>query len=159
MEIAKLVLEYLKIIFAPQLIVGAITVFCVVVFREDIKALIRRIAKIKLPGGGEFVTQEDKLKEESSKQNVPPPSIDTNADKIEITKMDAQKIMEIVDGEKANARLWEYKYLNHFLILGTQRVFDWLISSQRRPTINVYDNFWMPIIPGAKEELFSKVVD
>ncbi len=70
METAKLVLEYLKVLLSPQIIAGIIGLAILILFREDIKALILRIAKIRFPGGAELSTSqsERQINEEKIEQ-------------------------------------------------------------------------------------------
>ena len=58
MEIAALVLEYVKVLLSAPVIAGAVAVVAFYLFSEDIRSLLRRVAKIKLPGGGEFSTSQ-----------------------------------------------------------------------------------------------------
>ena len=70
METAKLVLEYLRVLLSPQIIVGIIGIVFLILFREDTKALILRIAKIRFPGGAELSTSqsERQINEEKIEQ-------------------------------------------------------------------------------------------
>ena len=72
METAKLVLEYLRVLLSPQIIVGIIGLVFLLLFREDIKALILRIAKIRFPGGAELSTlqSERQINEEEISKNL-----------------------------------------------------------------------------------------
>ena len=58
METAKLVLEYLRVLLSPQIIIGIVGLVFLLLFREDIKAWILRIAKIRFPGGAEVSTSQ-----------------------------------------------------------------------------------------------------
>ena len=50
MEIAKIVLEYLRVILsAPPMVAVTVSIFFIL-FREDIEALLLRVASIRLPG-------------------------------------------------------------------------------------------------------------
>ena len=70
METTKLILEYLRVLLSPQIIVGIIVLVFSILFREDIKALILRIAKIRFPGGAELSTSqsERQINEEKYEQ-------------------------------------------------------------------------------------------
>ena len=58
LEIAKLVLEYLKVILTVPVLFSIFAVIFVYKFHEDIKAFLSRVAKIKLPGGTEVSTPQ-----------------------------------------------------------------------------------------------------
>ena len=51
MSTAQLVLGYLKVLLSTQMVAGVVCLAFLYMFREDIKALLLRIAKIKFPGG------------------------------------------------------------------------------------------------------------
>lgn len=53
--------------------------------------------------------------------------------------------------ERARAYFWEYRYLHYFLVLGTQRVLDWLASLPAPTTVGAFDTFWQPLIPSAEQ--------
>ena len=58
MEVAKLVLEYLKVFLSTQIVAGAVVAACLLLFRPEFRSLLNRIAKIKLPGGTEVSTSQ-----------------------------------------------------------------------------------------------------
>ncbi|MBY0475387.1 MAG: hypothetical protein K2Q13_10070 [Nitrosomonas sp.] len=63
MEMANIVLEYLKILLSAPMVISIMTILIILIFREDIKALILRVAKIRLPGGTEVSTPQSNRKE------------------------------------------------------------------------------------------------
>jgi len=58
LEISKIILDYIKVLTTSQIIYGAIVLTLLFLFKEAIRTLIGRIAKIKLPGGGELSTPQ-----------------------------------------------------------------------------------------------------
>lgn len=156
MEIAKLVLEYLKVILSPQLIAGGIALAVFLLFRDDIKALMRRIAKIRFPGGSEVSTSQ---LERASGESPPagrtplpaPPGEVRIPDGLSLTQDQVKAVVQVFQAERARAALWEYRYLNYFLVPTTQRVLDWLTSLNTRTTVFMFDSFWLPIVPSAEE--------
>jgi len=157
MEIANLVLEFMKVFLSPQVVGGVAAVTFFLLFREDIKALMCRIATIKLPGGGELSTSQAERTSElfvSSKTETRPPIGNANVvlpKNITLTSEQAKQIGEVLQAERVRAFLWEYRYLNYFLVPSTQHVFDWLATLKDRTTYVLYDAFWMPVIPSAAE--------
>lgn len=153
MDIAKLVLEYLKAFLSTQVVIGIAFFYFLHIFREDIKALLLRVAKIKFPGGTEVSTSqaEKQGKEVDENTKLPSPPQD------EITLLDSlqpeqtQKFKELFYAERARAYLWEYRYLNYFLVLKTQKVLDWFASLSSRTSVDFYDSAWLPYIPSAEE--------
>ena len=153
METSKIILEFIRALTASQIIYGAVAITFLLLFKEAIKALIGRIAKIKLPGGGELSTPQS-LRSSDEKPNdvkISVSSDDLLPPNLELTTEQVKQIDEAFKAERAKAALWEYRYLNYYLVPQTQRVLDWLASLSVRTTISMFDSFWMPIIPEANE--------
>lgn len=153
METSKVILDYMKVLTASQIIYGAIALTFLFLFKEAIRALIGRIAKIKLPGGGELSTPQSlrASEDKTTEVEIGIHSEDLLPQNLELTPEQVKEIDEIFKAERAKATLWEYRYLNCFLVPQTQRVLDWLSSLSVRTTISMFDSFWLPIIPEANE--------
>lgn len=156
MEIATIVLEYLKVLLSAQVMAGATVFAFFVLFREDIRGLFKRVAKVKFPGGGEFsTTQLEKASEELSPRGEQPPAITTDPpklpDNLVLTPEQIKVVGEAFSAERARAALWEYRYLNYFLARHTQMALDWLASLPIRTTTSLFDTYWLPVIPSAEE--------
>ena len=156
MAVAQVILEYLKLILSVQMVAGVVTVLFLNRFAADIRALMARIAHIKLPGGAEVSTPQ---LGRVADQNLPPkgaPDLPADAaptlpESIHLTREQTQVVVEAFRAERAKSYLWEYRYLNYFLAAGTQRVLDWLAGLKERTTYGMYDSWWLPIIPNANE--------
>jgi hypothetical protein len=156
MDASQTVLEYFKVLLSPQIVAGGLGITCLVIFREDIKALMRRIAKIRLPGGSEFSTSQiDRASEEISPKSDPPSAIDGPQlqlpENVSLSPEQTKALRDQFNAERAKATLWEYRFLNFFLAPLTQRVLDWLASIDVRPTYSLFDAMWIPLIPSAEE--------
>lgn len=155
MEIAKMVLEYLQIIFSPQVIIGIVVVLFYRKFNLELKSLIDRIATVKFPGGEISTTQQAKTKPDNEdSKSVPKVPANENTfapEGLSLSPDQAKQIKELFDAERAKAYLWEYRYLNYYLVQRTQRILDWLVSLEINTSISFYDSFWQPIIPEARE--------
>ncbi len=154
MEWFTLLLEYLKVFLTTQVMVliGGIVFFKM--FQDDIKALMLRIAKIRLPGGGEVSTpQLEKQKKEKNLKDSPLPDPDVNNQEIPETleSNELKTIKSLLDAEKARAYFWEYRYLNYYLVNNTQRVLNWFASVENKASIMLFDTIWLPLIPDASE--------
>jgi len=155
MDISKLILDYLKVVLTAPVLFSIVAIIFIFQFREDIKALLLRIAKIRLPGGTELSTsQSNRPTSEGSKMEMEP----TASKEVQIKGLpsgmppqEQQAIEQIIRSHIATAYLWEYRYLNYFLVRGTQEVLDWLIGL-KQPTIYAhYDSTWLPLVPSANE--------
>lgn len=153
MEYANLILEYLKVLLTAPVLFFLVAVLFIKVFKEDIKALLLRIAKIKLPGGTEVSTsQSNQLATDEQK---PAPNIDNQVAiaglPADLAPQQRQAVEQLIRSHIATAYIWEYRYLNYFLVRGTQLVLDWLIGLPQATTYMHYDSVWLPIIPSANE--------
>lgn len=156
MEIAALVLEYMKAIISTQVVAGTIAIIVVLTFKNDISALMSRIAKIKLPGGSEFSTTQLERAGASSKDNAeePPSPPETKVDlpdTLELSASQVERVANLLKAERANAALWEYRFLNYFLVLHTQSVLDWIANLPSGTSISLFHGIWTPAIPSANE--------
>jgi len=153
MEVAKLVLEFLKVILSSAPVIGAVALISIILFREQISALILRLAELNFPGGkAKFESQLEKSKESlpgsPEPKPVGEPALPQN---ISLSPDDANRIRRTFDAERARATLWEYRYLNYFLARSTQLFLDWLISLPMATTVAMADAWWLPIVPSAAE--------
>ena len=150
MEIANLVLEYLRVLLTAPLLFSVVAIVFIFTFTEDIKALLLRVAKIRLPGGAEVDTpQSSRIEREPRPVNtkeVPVQGIPAG-----LTPAQEQAITQLVRAQIATAYLWEYRYLNYFLARGTQLTLDWLVGLPQSTTYAHYDSFFLPIVPAARE--------
>lgn len=156
MEIATLVVEYLKVLLSAQVLAGITAITFFVLFREDIRGLLKRVARIRLPGGSEFSTTQiertnEELRPRGEQPPVTPPDALTLPANLTLTPEQVKTFGEAFSAERARAALWEYRYLNYFLAHSTQRVFDWLAALPVRTTTSMFDAYWLPVIPSAAE--------
>lgn len=155
MKIEILILEYLKVLLTAPVLFSMVAILVIIIFREDIKALILRIAKIKLPGGAEVSTpQSNQLAAEEQKPS-PQPSVDEQVVNTglpaDLTPYQKTVLEQLIRSHIATTYVWEYRYLNYFLVRNTQVVLDWLIGLPQRTTFMHYDSVWLPSIPSANE--------
>ena len=131
MDIARLVLEYFRVIASWPVAILVLGVVVLVKFKIPITALIDRIASIRLPGGSELMTPQ-------------PAPIATDQDS---PTADAAALAS----ERERGYLWEYRYLNQFLVPATQTVLDWLTNRPSPPSYATYDSWLLPVVPNPSE--------
>ncbi|TAJ07244.1 MAG: hypothetical protein EPO61_14885 [Nitrospirae bacterium] len=156
MELARLVLEYMKVLFSAPVIFGVVALAFLMMFRKDIAGLIGRIFRIKFPGGSEIIaSQQERVQEDIAPRQQPPALADQTQILlpvgINVSQEQAQQIRQLIQSERANAALWEYRYLNLFLVRSTQAVLDWLATLPQPVSRNFFDSFLQPFIPDANE--------
>ena len=101
---AQLILEYLKVIFSAPVIAAVVAFTVLAIFREDIKALLLRFAKIRLPGGTEVsISQAAKLEEDPEKPLPKPPPSDPAALALpsDLDRKQIEEVQQLLDAERA----------------------------------------------------------
>jgi hypothetical protein len=153
--VAIMVLEYLKVILTWPVLSTLVSLVFILLFREDLKALILRIAKIKLPGGTEIDTPQSARLATEDKKPAPQagPQVQQAISDLpsNLTPEQRTDVEALLRSSIANSYLWEYRYLNYFLARSTQVLLDWLVGLQSPTTYALYDSFWLPLIPSANE--------
>jgi hypothetical protein len=149
---AQLILEYLKVFLSSQVVAGVVAFTFLFLFRSDIKAVLLRIAKIKLPGGTEISTPQTAKLEAPEDKPLPKPPQDASLQlPQDLNQKQLEEVKQLLDSERARAYLWEYRYLNYFLAFQTQQVLDWFASVPQRTSLSLFDTLWLPAIPSAQE--------
>ena len=153
-ETTVTLIEYLKVLLTGPVLFSLVAIVFIMIFKEDIKALLLRIAKITLPGGTEVSTpQSARTAEEAIPANEP--NVDNSVPiqnlPNDLNQQQKQAVEQLVRSHIATSYLWEYRYLNYFLVRGTQEVLDWLIGLPQSTTYAHFDSTWLPIIPSANE--------
>ena len=151
------VLEYLRVLLSTQIVVGAIAVAFLCLFKDQIRSLLTRIALIKWGSAELSAPQPPSDPTPSIEQSAPATSVNAEAAVLPIpadTQLPvgvAEQLTQAFQAERARAHLWEYRYLNYFLVPNTQNILDWLSSLPNAPTYTMYDAWWQASIPGASE--------
>src|SRR4051812_25968390 len=115
MDVAKIVLEYVRVLLSWPVVVLLLGVIFFSKFKDSIAALIGRIAGIKFPGGGELLLPQTINNELVAQARVEATMTATlDALTVEATGTvalsgDAELRMR---SERERAYIWEYRYLN-----------------------------------------------
>lgn len=155
MDTATLVLEYLKVFLSAPPIVSGVALAFMILFRKQIGGLIDRAWRIKFPGGEVSASQQDQAKTEFTPPDAAAKQLRAQEVKlpntIQVTPEQAQQIVQLVQSERANAALWEYRYLNYYLVRSTQLVLEWLAAQPQPVSMRLLDSYLQPLIPDANE--------
>lgn len=157
MEIAKLVLEYLKAILVAPVIGGVIFIVFISMFRAEIAGLIARILSIKA-GGMELLTQSELSKTEKL-EKVPASTTPITDVKMpeEVEKKLAtlgeqkKEIEALFSAERANATIWQFRFLNFYLAPVSKQFLAWLASTTQPPSVALTETIWVPRVPNPAE--------
>lgn len=153
MDIAKLILEYLRAILSTPVIVGAIALIFIHLFRKQMGGLIDRVWRIKFPGGELSASQQERARElEPPAATGPLSARDVNLPaNVNLNPEQTGQVLHLIQSERANATLWEYRYLNYYLVRNTQMVLDWLASQPQPLSLRLVDSLLQPTIPDTNE--------
>ena len=150
LETSELVLEYFKVILDFPFLSLAFAVYFTFMFREGIKALLLRVGKIRFPWGELSTTQSNiQASEKVQESEIPSSSVEDIIS--DLTQDKQQEIQQLANSYIENSTLWEFRYLNLFLVDTTEYVLDWIISYKQPISAHLYDSIWLPIIPSANE--------
>lgn len=121
-------------------VLGSLTILTtLLLFGRDLKALMARLAKLEFMGGKLEATQ-------SARVAAPTTSLDSPDGSDSAPFPENQP-----DANLIATRIWEYRYLNQFLVVQTQLVLDWLSSNERAIPLEAYNAFWSARITGSGE--------
>jgi hypothetical protein len=154
MDVAQLVLDYLRVFLSGPVIAGAFGVTFLFLFRSEIGDLVNRIIRIRGPGGSEVVASQQAKKREEIVARADPPQLEhpvTLPKDITLTAEQREPVLQLIGSERANAALWEYRYLNVYLARGTQAVLDWLGKTDGPISLRFIDSHLQTFIPDARE--------
>lgn len=141
----QLALEVLRVIVSWPVAIVVVAFL----FRAELRGLIIRIRSVSVSGMQIQLPQLPEGPAAGAPPNPPPPQLPAG---LQLTAAQQQELIQVFQAERAAARLWEYRYLNHFLARGTQVVLTWLVGLQQATTVNAVEAYWIPIIhdPGQR---------
>ena len=149
------ILEYLKVFLSPQMVVGLVLAFLFWLFRVEVRSLLSRVATIRW-GQAEISAPQQpseptNLSDKKQAEKMPETPAPPLPEGINVSQQDGERLRQAMLAERARAHYWEYRYLNYFYAMGTQRVLDWLISLPNPVTFTTYDALWQPFIAMAEQ--------
>jgi len=152
-EMVNLILEFLRVLLSPQIVGGVVAVIFLLVLKRELKALIGRIASIRFPGGGELSTSQIERESEVPPNPQPPTPLEiAPVEQINNpTPQDFELLRQLYNAERIQSHVWEYRFLNTYLVRRTQEVLDWFITLEQPTTIRLADAHWMQFIQEPKE--------
>lgn len=151
----EIVLEYLKVALSAPVMSAAVALGLAGMFRSSVIALFERIASLKVAGIGELQTSQAGRPEavsESGKQN-PEPLPAQKSDTAALPESTSGDVASHVRAERERAYLWEYRYLNLFLVRGSQLVLEWFANRAAPTTFPVYDTWWSSLVIEPRERM------
>ncbi len=154
---AVVVLEFAKIILAWPVVTCILGITFVRTFRPQIATLLEKPFKVKRPGGGASFGSQARTSQAELPASSSAPAVPSAGTAVELpqnlspTSQEGIDVVHLVQSERANAALWEYRYLNLFLVRGTQMVLDWLATLSNGISVSFFDSQLQAFIPHANE--------
>jgi len=142
----QMVLEFVRVFLGWPAVVLFLGFYFLKRFKAQIAGALDRIASIRLPGGSEL------LMPQQAARNVLAATTEASVEPALPEPGDSADAAARIKTERERAYLWEYRYLNYFLVPKTQIVLDWLVSRQPMG-IGTYDTWLMQYVPNAEERL------
>jgi hypothetical protein len=153
----KLLLEYLRVFLSGPVVGGLVATLFVILFRKDISALMQRIVTFKGAGVELTTTQQVRSLEAALAPTTSPPSSAEPAETpqgLHLPPEELKRLQDFIRTERDRATLWEYRFLNFFLVARTQLVLDWIAREPNgRTTIKMFDAVWRQDIPDLQERV------
>ncbi len=159
-------IEFLKVILTPHIIWGGVLIFFAYRFKNGFSLLLTaitdRIKNVqgykKTKDGHELTFQESQTdKSNNILPNVSDTPPEASPEKSEGFMWDEDKtddtetLKKLVKIERSDRYLWEYRYLNYFLVRHSQHIIDWFASNDSPQTFGSYNNYWEKNILDKKE--------
>ncbi len=151
MDTETLVLEYLKVILTTPTVIGVLGTIFLLLFKYELRSLINRIASLKIGSAELTAPQLPPPADQTARGQLPNPAPPQLPPGVSVPPQETPLVEQALAAERARAYLWEYRYLNYFLVYATQRVLDWLASLPASTTVTAYDSYWQPLIPSGEQ--------
>ena len=148
MEVHQIVLAYLEVLLSWPPLVGLLGTVVLVLFKKEVRSLIGRIARIRFPGGGEIALPQAPPTDTKDAPEVPEGDVELPPD---VSGAEADRLREAIRSERAATYLWEYRYLNRYLVRATQLVLDHIAFSAGPIALQLLDSYLHAVIPSANE--------
>lgn len=124
MEIARIVLEFVRAVLSPQVIAGAVAAALLVLFKQDLRKLLARMVMLKIGRAQVSLSQAEISRREPDLPRPAPaaaPEVPEHPTR--------EQVLNTLAVYERMARMWEFRYLNHFLVPDTQWVLDWCAAT------------------------------
>jgi len=146
-----MVLEYVKVALSAPVMSAAVAIGIAFMYRRPTTALINRIAMLKVAGVGELQTSQA-AREESSTHEAGAVPLPLPAESAPVAgNLNDQGAAALIKAERERAYLWEYRYLNLYLVRGTQMVLEWFAARESPTAFQVYDGWWSSLVVDPNE--------
>jgi hypothetical protein len=146
---AQVALEFLRIVTAWPVVAGILVVVFFFTFKSGVASILQRFAGLRFPGGVEVTLSQAQSTE--VEQAVRKVEAESRAD-ARIAEADSMKsVTANLDSERTRATLWEFRYLNYYLVPITQWVLEQVAAQSASMNLSTYDAWLLPIVQDARE--------
>lgn len=144
MEIAIVVLNYLKVFLSAPVIAGAVVLTFFWLFRRETSGVIGRIFRVRFPGGELLASQHERAELDPSVAGRTPTLSQVQEIQVPsgvpLSPTQAQELRQLIQSEHSNALLWEYRFLNLYLVRATQLLLGWLATFEQPVSVHFVDS-------------------
>lgn len=128
-------------------------IIIIAIFKQDIRALLLRLARIQVSGGSAvFLSQSERSEREERRERLNVEELAAgDAGEFTAEVNEVEGLAQNLEAERATSLTWEFRFLNYFFVTQTQFVLDWLIQHSKPVAATFYDAHWNPIISNARE--------
>jgi hypothetical protein len=153
---STLTLEYFKVFLSWPVVVGVSGIAAMIFYRKELRGLINRIGSVKVAGFEFGTSQEAKTGEDASDIPAEPVAVDEpvppEVANVQLAPAEKAQLEAAFQGERAAARMWEYRFLNYFFAPSTQNVLDWFVNVPvPATTYDAFDAAFINIYPSRVE--------
>lgn len=135
------IIEYLKVVLTGPTISGLVIAGILWLFHNELRDFIKRLGHIKFPGGeldAPFQSQASIAEEASESVALINGASPTNINDTDLT--------EVLKSAQEAALLWEFRFLNYFLVRRTQDIFSWFVTHGDPISQSLFDATWNLLI-------------
>lgn len=150
-------IEFAKILLSWPTVTVTIVIFVSVYFYDQLSSMFERISSLKLPGTELSLSQQilDEAKPSEGPKALPNPPLPDPPMQPGLILDDnlVSQLRSAWNQEKQACILWEYRYLNWFLVFNTQKILDWAIRINTATSIDNYNAVWSPLVPVSNQRI------
>jgi hypothetical protein len=144
-------INILKIVLSWPMVILTLGVLSICKFKNALSAWLKNLSLHGEYKGATFSAQSQSVTEvsgETEKQNIE--TIKNNLP-TEADNNNPELLKEEVKNWRARSYLWEYRYLNYYLVPRTQYTLDYFYDLKKPLSFAYYDAMTIPLIPDPKE--------
>ncbi len=154
MTVPQYVLELLRVLLQWPPVVAVLVAVLLKTFKNDIRELLKRRVRLRRGDTEIDVQPQETLPSVENPPSLPEPagaSTHLVPEGIHLTPEAATAVENVIRSQQAEARTWEFRFLNAFLVRHTQEILDWFVNAPQPVTIGSFEATWVERVSPATE--------